>query len=170
MMVKNLSLPTWVQNIRLLAHLILSCYFLFSSALCLIRLLLSQAQLVHVYVRSWLGVYRDNDAKQPHVGLSPYKSGEDAYTWSQRRWRVRIDGRKSRTCAWSVCRWCRYPQIGPIAPKFDIPIVCSLLAKVQSRDFAQIFFTIYTTSRSSTARNPHSTLITTYRDKHDNTV
>lgn len=45
---------------------------LLSSALCLLRLRLSLAQIMRVYVRSWLGVYRNNDAKQPHVGLSPH--------------------------------------------------------------------------------------------------
>ncbi|KAH9629146.1 hypothetical protein HF086_008595 [Spodoptera exigua] len=55
--------------------------FIYRSAACF-------AYFSHAYVRCF-GVYRDNDAKQPHLGLSPHKSREDTYTWDQRRRRVR---------------------------------------------------------------------------------
>lgn len=90
----------WIFSHLFNAIIFISIIYLFSSCL-LAYIRLGQPQPTHVYVR-YFGVCRGNDAKQPHLGLSSHKSGENADTWSQRRARVRSDGRKSRTYARSV--------------------------------------------------------------------
>lgn len=100
MTARKWGLPTWVQN-QTTGSSSHSLSFVF--ILVLLALLTTESKLGCCMCMSAILVfYRSNDAKQPHLGLSPHKSREDTYTWSQRRWRVRIDGRKSRTCARSV--------------------------------------------------------------------
>lgn len=61
-------------------------------------LLMAEVQLgQRVCLSEHFGFCRNNDAKQPHLGLSHHKSRQDTDTWSQRRSGVRNDGRKSRT-------------------------------------------------------------------------
>lgn len=66
-----------------LEHWLVSFCLLLSFSFCLLAasLRIGYACVCQVF----LGVHRKDDDKQPHDGLSPHMSGEDAYTWSQRR-------------------------------------------------------------------------------------
>lgn len=124
----------------------LSCciiYFI-SSALSLASLT-TETELRKCMCMSdfWLGVYRDDDAMQPNVGISHHKSGEDTDTWSQRCRRVRTDGCKSRTCARSVRLWFRYPWIGPLHQNFWHTRCMLAPCKSSTKEFLHRFLFLY---------------------------
>lgn len=137
-------------------HLSFYLIYFISSAL-LLASLKTETELSKCMCMSdlWLGVYRNDDAKRPNVGLSHHKSGEDTDTWSQRCRRVRSDGCKSRTCARSVRLWFRYPWIGPFAPKFlTYTLHARSLQKFKGGIFAQVFvFTSYSGTSTITRTN-----------------
>lgn len=165
-MARNLGLPTWVQNIRLLAHLILLIFLLLLLCACFaycwakLSFCVCMSDLGLVFTEITMLSNRMSDYPLISQGKTRIPGVNDAEEFE-----LTVVSLEPAHGACVVDADIR--RLDTLHQNLTYPSYARSLQEFNQGNIAQVFFTM---QRPNPARHLHNTLITTYRDKHDYTV